>query len=81
MAGAQLLVLQHEVQVIGGQSFTYQLRTMPDHHMNTLRLQLAGTVDNMAEHGVAGDRMQHLGQRRAHAGTLACGENNDIERH
>ncbi|MNP86037.1 hypothetical protein D3C76_1860370 [compost metagenome] len=52
---------------------------MANDHMNTLRLQLARAVDNMAEHGVAGYRVQHLGQRRAHAGTLAGGEDNDIE--
>ncbi|MNJ43862.1 hypothetical protein D3C77_388880 [compost metagenome] len=81
MAGTQLLVLQNKIQIISRQTLTHQLGTVPDHHMNALRLQLTGAVDNMAKHGVAGDRVQYLGQRRAHPGTLACGEDNDIERH
>ncbi|GGE35395.1 hypothetical protein GCM10007421_06460 [Halopseudomonas oceani] len=35
----------------------------------------------MAEHGFAGDRMQHLGQFGAHAGALSGGENNDVKIH
>ena len=79
MAGAQLLVLQDEVEVVCCQAFTDQLGTMADDHMNTLRLELARAVDNMAEHGIAGNRVQHFRQCRTHASALACGENNDIE--
>ena len=81
VACAQLFVLQHEIQVIGSQSLANQLGTMSDHHVNTLGLELAGAVDNMAKHRVAGDRVQYLGHGRAHACALACRENNDIERH
>jgi hypothetical protein len=79
MTGAQLLVLQHEVQVIGGQPFTHLFGAMTDHHVDTLRLELARAVDNMPEHGIAGHWVKHLRQGRAHASALACGENYDIE--
>ena len=81
MAGTELFVLHDEVQIVSGQSLTYLLGTMADDHVDTLRLQLARTVDNVAEHGVAGNRVQHLGQCGTHAGALACGENDDIEGH
>ncbi|MNO05134.1 hypothetical protein D3C81_2263980 [compost metagenome] len=81
MACTQLFVLQDEIQIVGGQALTNKLRAVPDNHVNTLWLKLAGAVDNMAEHGIAGHRVQHLGQGRTHAGALAGGENNDIERH
>ena len=79
MAGTQLFILHDEIQVVSGQALANQLGAMANDHVNTLWLQLTCAVDNMAEHRVAGYRVQHLGQRRAHAGTLAGGENNDIE--
>lgn len=81
MAGTQLFVLQDEVQVVGGQSFAHLVRTMADHHVDALWIQLPGAVDNMSKHRVAGDRMKNLRQRRTHAGALAGRENNDFERH
>ncbi|MNJ61579.1 hypothetical protein D3C77_573730 [compost metagenome] len=38
MAGTQLLVLQDKIQIVGRQTLTYQLCTVPDHHMNASRL-------------------------------------------
>ena len=78
VAGAQLLVLQYEIQVIRGQAFTHHIGTVADDDVDALRGQLPGAVDNMAKHGVAGHRVQHFGQGRPHAGALASGENDDF---
>jgi hypothetical protein len=66
---------------IRNQSLTYQIRAMPDHHMDADRRQLAGAVDDVREHGLTGNRMQDFRQGGAHAGALAGGEDDDIERH
>lgn len=79
--GAELFVLQYEIQVVRGQAFAHRIGTVADHHVDTLWLQLTGTVDNVAQHGVAGYRVQHLGQGRTHASALACSENDDFKRH
>ena len=57
------------------------IRAVADDHLNALRPQGTRGADDMAEHGFAGDRMQHLGQCRAHASALAGSENDDIKRH
>ena len=61
VAGTQLLVLQHKVQVISGQTLADQFGTMADDHVNTGRLKLAGAVDNMPKHGITGHRVKDLG--------------------
>jgi len=81
MPGAQLLGLDDEIQVIGGQALTYGVGAMADHHLDALRLQAACGIDDMPEHGLVGDRMQHLGQSRTHARALAGGQNDDIQTH
>ena len=81
MPCTQLLVLHDKVEVVAFQSRLNQLCPMAYHHVDALRLKLASAVDNMTEHGVARYRVQYLGQRRAHAGALAGGKNNDIEGH
>ena len=81
VACAQLLVLKHEIQVISSQALTHHFSAVTDHHMNALWIKLTSAVDNMAEHGVAGNRVQDLGQRRAHTSALTGREDNDFERH
>lgn len=81
MAGTQLLGLDDEIQVIGGQALAHGVGAMPDHHLDALRLQAACGVDDMPEHGFVGDRVQYLGQRRTHARALASGKNDDIQTH
>ena len=81
MAGTQLFGLDDEIQVVGPQALAYLLGAMADHHLDALRLQAAGGVDDVAEHGLVSHRVQHLGQGRTHAGALAGGENDDIEGH
>ncbi|MCY1181137.1 hypothetical protein D9M73_216260 [compost metagenome] len=81
MPGTQLLILQDKIQVIGSQALAHGLGAMADHHVNALGLEFAGSVDDVAKHGLAGHRMQDLGQGRTHARALAGGEDDDIEGH
>ena len=81
VAGAELLGLDDEIQVIGGQALTYLVGAVADYHLDALRLQAACGVDDMPEHGFVGDRVQYLGQRRTHARALASGKNDDIQTH
>ena len=81
VTGTQLFVLEHEIQIIRSKALAHLFSAVANHHMNPLWLELAGAVDNMAEHGVARNRVQNLGQCGAHASALACGKNNDIKRH
>ncbi|MNE25192.1 hypothetical protein D3C80_1185140 [compost metagenome] len=81
VAGTQLFILQDEVQVIRRQAFAHRIGTMTDHDVNALWIKLPGAVDNMAEHGVAGNRVQNFRQSRTHTRALASSENNDFKRH
>ena len=81
MTGPQLFVLQDEIQIISRQALAHRIGTVADHHVNALWIKLPGAVDNMAEHGVAGNRVQHFRQGRTHARALTGGENNDFKRH
>ena len=81
MAGAQLFVLQDEIQIIRRQAFTHRIGTMADHDVDALWIKLPGAVDNMAEHRIAGNRVQDFRQRRTHASALTGSEDNDFKRH
>ncbi|CAI8931470.1 hypothetical protein EMIT0P12_50140 [Pseudomonas sp. IT-P12] len=77
----ELFVLQNEIQVIRRQAITHGIGTMADDHVDALWIKLPRTVDNMAKHRIAGNRVQDLWQRRAHTSALASGEDNDFKRH
>ncbi|MNI34516.1 hypothetical protein D3C73_885070 [compost metagenome] len=81
VTGTQLLILQDEVQIIRRQTFAHGIGAVADHHVNALWIKLPGAVDNMAEHGVAGNRVQNFRQSGTHARALASSENNDFKRH
>ena len=51
---------------------------MTEHHDQPFRLQGAGGVDDMLRQGLAGDRVQDLGQIGVHALALAGSEDDDI---
>ena len=78
MAGPELFVLQDEIQIIGRQTLTHRIGAMADHDVDALWIKLPGAVDNMAEHRVAGNRMQNFRQRRTHASALTSSEDNDF---
>ena len=81
MPGAELFALLHPGEVVGGQGLAYGVTTVADDHADTHGLEAAGEVEDMGEHGAAGDGVQHLGPGRAHALALAGGENDDSEAH
>jgi hypothetical protein len=81
VTGAQLFVLKDEIQIVSGQALTHGIGAMADHHVDALWIKLSGAVDNMAEHGVAGNRVQYFRQSGTHARALASSENNDFKRH
>lgn len=61
MTGSQLLGLNDEIEIITGQALTHLLGAVADHYLDAARLQRARSGDDVAKHGLAGDRMQHLG--------------------
>ncbi|CAI8918266.1 hypothetical protein EMIT0196MI5_30348 [Pseudomonas sp. IT-196MI5] len=81
VAGSQLFVLQDEVQVVSGQTFAHGVGTMTYHDVDALWIKLPGAVDNMAEHRIAGNRVQDFRQGGTHARALASSENNDFKGH
>lgn len=81
MTGTELLSLQCPFEVITGNGLRYRFATMPVNDGNAGGIQCAGGIDHMAEHRLAGQRVQHLRQCRLHARALAGGENNDCECH
>ena len=78
---AQLFGLQYPVEVRTVQRLTHLLSTMTNDHMNTLGQQRACAIDHMLEHRLACHRVQHLGERRTHAGALAGGKNDYVQIH
>jgi hypothetical protein len=54
---------------------------MANYYMDALWIELAGAVDNMAKHGIAGNRVQNLRQGRTHTSALTGREDNDFKRH
>ncbi|KDD66880.1 hypothetical protein V466_21520 [Pseudomonas mandelii PD30] len=78
MASPKLFVLQDEIQIISRQTLAHCLGTMTDHYVDALWIKLPGAVDNMAEHRVAGNWMQHFRQSRTHASALTSSEDNDF---
>jgi hypothetical protein len=41
---------------------------------------MSASIEDVAEQGAAGERMQHLGPLGLHPGALAGGEDDDVER-
>jgi hypothetical protein len=68
VAGAQLLRLFGPLQVgLVGEVLPHRLTAMAVDHVDRRRLQLAGRIDHVRQHRLAGDRLQHLRQHRLHA--------------
>ncbi len=62
--GAQLLCLLGPVQIrLVGESRFHLLAAMAVHHVDGAGTERAGRIDHVAEHGLASDRLQHLGPR------------------
>jgi hypothetical protein len=74
MAGAQLGLLAHKLQVhgairaIGGGDGSFHFRsTMARHHHGRARLELRSGVQHMLQQGATGQLLQHLGMAAFHA--------------
>lgn len=81
MPGAQLLALFGPLQIrLVGECGLHLRAAVSMHYMDGRRLQFARGGDHMREHRLAGQRLQHLGQRRAHALALASGQDHDVQR-
>jgi len=74
VAGAELLRLQHIADAVadGGAD---QIRAVADHQCDGIGTQGASAGEGPQHHGLPAHGMEHLGQPRHHAGTLAGGQN------
>ena len=88
MPGALLLGLlaEGEFAIVGcrpgfRQRLAHRLATVADHYMQPGALQPRGGIDDVLNQGTARQLVQHLRCLRAHAGTLAGGQNHDVEGH
>jgi hypothetical protein len=72
VAGAERQVLHHGAVGLGGLGDLVHARA--EHHHDPLWTERRGRVDHVAQHGLAGDLVQHLGQVRGHAHALAGGQ-------
>ncbi len=84
MGGAQLLLLHHGTDLALParlQPFAHRRGAMAEHDLAGLDAGLAHGVEHVAEHGLAADRVQHLGQRGLHARALAGGEDDGVDFH
>lgn len=80
MPGAQLLTLLGPVQIaLRSERRLHLLTTVPVHHMDRGWLQLPRSGDHVRQHRLAGKRLQHLGQGRAHALALSRGQDHDVQ--
>ena len=80
VAGAQLRRLPGPGQIGGGQCLANLLATMAVNDADAAGGQLARGVEDMAEQGLAGKRMQHFGVVRMHPLALTGGEYDDVHR-
>jgi len=76
VAGGAIL---HGKQHVGrGHRRAHSVGTMADHHDEPDWLERASGVNDVRQEWPAGQGMEHLGQRRAHALTGACRQNHNV---
>ena len=81
MSCAELLSLQAPVQILVGKGRSHAFGAVTVNDAYGLRLKLPRAVEHMRKQRTAGERMQDLGQIRAHALALARGQDDDGDRH
>ena len=74
VAGAALLGLEHPGEVVAGDLLAHPLGAVADDDEEARAAGGARRVHHPGEERPAGDAMEHLGERRAHALPLAGGE-------
>ena len=81
MAGTEPLGLFRPVQVgLVGKRNANLVAAVAVDHVDAGRLQCTRGGDDVAQHRLAGDLLQHLGLRGLHALALARGEDDDVQR-
>ena len=80
MPGAEALGLMDPAQVSVGQGGAHLLTLMAMDNVNGVGLEGAGGFDHPTEHGLAGDRLEDLGDPRAHASSRPGGKDDNAER-
>ena len=81
VAGAELLGLQDPFDLRLGEGGAHLLGAVAMDHDDLARRERARRVEHVREQRPPGERVQDLGQLRAHALALTRGENDDFERH
>ena len=79
--GAELLRLQHPVDLLVVERGTHLRTAMPVYHVHVRRIERAGGADHMLQERLSRERLQDLGQVRVHALALSRGEYDDGKRH
>jgi hypothetical protein len=80
VAGAARRILNRKLNIGSGHGGPYGLGAMADHDGDRARRERAHGGQDMGDERAAGQRMQHLRQRRMHALALPGGEDRDVER-
>ena len=75
MPGAELLCLFDPAQLGVPERVAYRLATVPVDHAYVVGIELGGTVQHVPQQGLSGQPLEDFRQVRAHARTLAGGEN------
>ncbi len=81
MAGTELLGLQGPFDLCVGEGGTHLLGAVAVDHDDLAGRQCARRIEHVRKQRPPGERVQDLGQLRAHALALTRGENDDFERH
>ena len=77
VAGAELLSLQHPVDRLVRQRLLDQLAAMAVHDVDRVGAQRFRGRDDVGQHRLAGQRLQHLRQVRLHALALTGRQDDD----
>jgi hypothetical protein len=81
MPGTELLGLLDKAQLLTRHDLPnlFRLMTYNNHHL--IRCQQPAAIDDMLQQRPTGKGVDNLGARRFHPRSLACGKNDDAQRH
>ena len=81
MSGTELLGLQHPGDIVGSERGGHLFAAMAVDHVQPCRVERTRGFQHVAEQRTSRERLQHLGQVRAHARALAGGKDDDPYSH
>ena len=80
MGRPELWLLNHKSEAgLTRESSLERVRLMADHNGCGRRAERCGGREDVQDHRPAGDKVQHLGPRRFHAGPLTRRKDNDVD--